>query len=218
MLELFKRYWLGFIIYLLVFITGIILVITIPKLELHLLMNSSHTSSQDIFFKLITWLGDGWFALYFSLIFLLVRFRYSIMLILSFTISGLLAQLLKRFAFPEVMRPAAFLELMPGLDTVAGVGLYHSLSFPSGHTTTAFAVLLLAGLIVERKLAFILGIILAWCVALSRVYLSQHFLIDVLAGSLLGTLSALFFYWYFHRLKPDWLDSSLIIILPGRKK
>jgi membrane-associated phospholipid phosphatase len=58
---------------------------------------------------------------------------------------------------------------------------------------------------------------LSWCVAFSRVYLSQHFLVDVLAGSLLGTLSALFFYWYFQRLKPQWLDCSLRDLFPGRK-
>ena len=80
---------LGFLLYALVMSGGLILVFAIPKTELHLLMNSSHTHFQDVFFRTTTWLGDGWFALIFSLIFLLVRFRYFIMLILSFSISGL---------------------------------------------------------------------------------------------------------------------------------
>jgi membrane-associated phospholipid phosphatase len=98
---------------------------------------------------------------------------------------------------------------MPGLDLVEGVGLHGTLSFPSGHTTTAFAVLILAGLIVQNRTLFFASVLLAWAVALSRVYLSQHFLADVLAGSILGILSALFFYWYFHRFKNTWLDISL---------
>jgi len=218
MTALIRKYLLGFLLYDLLFISGLIMVFAIPKLELHLMMNSSHTAFQDLFFKSITWLGDGWFAVIISFIFLLFRYRYFFMLLLSYSISGLLAQLLKRIAFPGVQRPGAFLEQMPGIETVTGVGLYHTLSFPSGHTTSAFAVLLLAGFILKSRFVFFLTMILAWCVALSRVYLSQHFLVDVLAGSLLGTLSALFFYWYFQRLESNWLDKSLLTLLPGKKK
>ncbi len=218
MLELIRRYRFEFLLYSLILSAGIILVLAIPKLQLHMLMNSSHAEVPDIFFKTVTWLGDGWFAVIFSLVFLFVRFRYFFMLILSFSLSGILAQFLKRVVFPEAMRPAAFFEQMPGLDTVAGVGLHHTLSFPSGHTTTAFAILLLSGFILRNRMGFLTGMILAWSVALSRVYLSQHFFIDVLAGSVLGTLSALFFYWYFQRLKPEWLDRSLLMIFPGGKK
>ncbi len=218
MIGLIKEYRLGFLLYAMVFIGGLTMVIAIPKPELHLLMNSSHTPFQDAFFKAITWLGDGWFAVIFSLIFLLVRFRYFFMLILSFSLSGLLTQFLKRVVFPGALRPAAWLEQMPGIETVPGVGLYQTLSFPSGHTTSAFAVLLLAGFILKSRSAVFLGMALAWCVAFSRVYLSQHFLVDVLSGSLPGTISALFFYWYFQRLKPEWLDRSILKILPVRKK
>ena len=105
-----KEYRLGFLLYALVFVGGLTLVIAIPKPELHLLMNSNHTPFQDAFFKAITWLGDGWFAVIFSLIFLLVRFRYFFMLILSFSLSGLLTQFLKRVVFPGALRPAAWLE------------------------------------------------------------------------------------------------------------
>jgi membrane-associated phospholipid phosphatase len=191
---------------------GAVLVLAIPKTELHLLMNSGHTGFQDRFFRIITWLGDGWIAVIISAVFLAVRFRFFFMLILSYCISGLLAQVLKRFVWPGAMRPGAMLEHMPELQLVPGVHLHHSYSFPSGHTTSAFAVLLLAGLILRSRLAFFIAMLLAWCVAFSRVYLSQHFLVDTLAGSMLGTLSALFFYWYFQRLKPEWLDRSLLKI------
>jgi membrane-associated phospholipid phosphatase len=216
--RLLRLYRLGFLLYLLVFACGTVLVLSIPKTELHMLMNQNHTVFQDWFFRTVTWLGDGWIAAAISCIFLFVRYRYFFMLMLSFSISGLLAQFIKHFIFPGAMRPAVFLEQMPEIQTVAGVGLYHSFSMPSGHTTTAFAVLLLVGFITKNKPAFFLAVILAWCVAISRVYLSQHFLVDVVAGSFLGTLSALFFYWYFQKLKPEWLNRSLLDLLPGRKK
>ena len=218
MIGIVRKYRLEFLLYALLLCLGGVLVLAVPRTELHLLMNSSHTAFQDFFFKTITWIGDGWFAVFFSVLFLAIRFRYFFMLILSYSISGLLAQLLKRFIWPGALRPAALLEQMPDLQTVPGVHLHHYFSFPSGHTTTAFAVLLLAGFILKRRSALFLAIILAWFVAFSRVYLSQHFLIDTLAGSLLGTLSALFFYWYFQRLKPEWLDRSVLNIFAGGKK
>jgi membrane-associated phospholipid phosphatase len=205
-------------LYALVLAAGTVLVLAIPKPGLHLIMNSNHSPVQDVFFKTVTWLGDGWFALVFSLIFLMVRFRYFLMLIFSFSLSGLMAQLFKHLVFPGAARPADWLDRMPGLQMVSGVGLFHSFSFPSGHATTAFAVLLLAGFILRSRPVFFLAMMLSWCVAFSRVYLSQHFLVDVLAGSLLGALSGLFFYWYFQRLKPAWLDRSLRDLFPGRKK
>lgn len=59
-------------------------------------------------------------------------------------------------------------------------------SFPSDHTTAAFA--LAVGLwIVTRRLG-IVGIVLAAAEGFSRVYLGQHYPHDVLAGALLSTV------------------------------
>jgi len=209
MIAIIKYYRLSFLLYAIMLISGICLVLLIPKLELHTIMNSSHTVFQDFLFKTLTLLGDGWVALIFCLIFLFFRFRYFFMLILSYCISGLLVQFLKRMIFPGAMRPAAFLEQMPGLPLVTGVNLHHAFSFPSGHTTTAFAVLLLAGFISRNRLLTFICMIIACSVALSRVYLSQHFLVDILGGSMIGVLSALFFYWYFQSMKREWLDHSI---------
>ena len=217
MIALVRKYPLGFLVYALVLAAGTVLVISVPQTELHLAMNRSHTPFQDSFFRTATWLGDGWFALGLSLVFLLVRFRYSLMLILSWATSGFFVQLLKRLAFPDASRPIEWLDRMPGLQTVPGVDLFHHFSFPSGHAATAFAVLLLAGFILRNRPVFFLAMILAWCAAFSRVYLSQHFLVDVLAGSFLGVLSALFFYWYFQRRKAPWLDRSLRNLKPPTK-
>lgn len=217
MIALIRKYPLGFLLYALILAAGTVLVISIPHTDLHLLLNRSHTPFQDTLFRTVTWLGDGWFALGFSLVFLLVRFRYSLMLILSWASSGLLVQLLKRLAFPDASRPVEWLDRMPGLQTVPGVDLFHHYSFPSGHAATAFAVLLLAGFILRSRPVFFLAMMLAWCAAFSRVYLSQHFLVDVLAGSFLGVLSALFFYWYFQKRKTPWLDGSLRNLRPSSR-
>ena len=209
MIRLIRDFRLGFLLYASLLLTGILLVAFVARLELHVLLNSEHTRWLDRLFRMMTWLGNGWFAVIFSLLFLLVRFRYFFMLIFSYIVSGLMVQFLKRVLFPAVLRPAAYLDQMPGLQLVPGIDLHHTLGFPSGHTATAFAILVMAGFICNRKSVMFFLMMVAWLAGMSRVYLSQHFLADVLAGSLLGVLSALFFYWYFRKFKSAWMDRSL---------
>lgn len=57
-------------------------------------------------------------------------------------------------------------------------------SFPSGHTITAFAVIVPIMLFYPHLTAFLL--FLAISIALSRIVLGMHFLSDVLAGCLIG--------------------------------
>lgn len=213
MIRIIRDYSLGFVLFALLFLTGLLLVAAVPRLELHVLLNSGHAKSLDTFFRLLTFLGNGWFAVIFSMLFLFIRFRYFFMLILSFCVSGLMAQFLKRVMFPDILRPAAYLDQMPGLELLPGIDLHHTLAFPSGHTTTAFAVLLLTGFIINKKYAVFGLMLIAWLAGMSRVYLSQHFLIDVLGGSMLGVLSALFFYWYFRKFKSAWIDRSLTAVI-----
>lgn len=59
-------------------------------------------------------------------------------------------------------------------------------SFPSGHSTTAFAVALSLGSFYPEIMPLLL--ILAANVAISRVIVGMHFLSDVLAGSGMGAL------------------------------
>ncbi len=70
----------------------------------------------------------------------------------------------------------------PALDPI-GV-LPASSSFPSGHAATAFAAAVAVALVYPR-----LGrplLVLAAVVAISRVYLGVHYVLDVAAGALLG--------------------------------
>lgn len=62
------------------------------------------------------------------------------------------------------------------------------LSFPSGHTTAAFAAAGVWFRSVSRKWAGALALVLAALMGFSRMYIGVHYLSDVLAGMVIGVL------------------------------
>lgn len=68
-----------------------------------------------------------------------------------------------------------------------GISLNHT-SFPSGHTTTVFAVAsVLAKSYNDKKWVGITSYSIAFLTGLSRIYCYKHWLSDVVAGAVLGT-------------------------------
>ncbi|WP_018768095.1 undecaprenyl-diphosphatase [Bacillus sp. 105MF] len=66
-------------------------------------------------------------------------------------------------------------------------------SFPSDHTILFFSICVSIWLV--RKKEGWLWLILAFCVAISRIWVGVHYPIDVVTGALVGIISALFVYW-----------------------
>jgi len=65
-------------------------------------------------------------------------------------------------------------------------------SFPSGHTTTIFAMFTYMSILFPRYIYLWLG--LASVEGFSRVLANDHFISDILAGILVGTISTMFVY------------------------
>jgi membrane-associated phospholipid phosphatase len=89
-------------------------------------------------------------------------------------------------------------------------------SFPSGHSAGAFSLFFMISLILSGKRKF-LGVflfLLAMLTGYSRIYLGQHFPVDVYAGSIIGVGFTWLTYWAVNRselAKKPWANKSLII-------
>lgn len=170
-----------------------------PKLQTHLMLNGWHTDALDTFFRYVTWLGEE-FPVIVGVVFLIWNLnavwnrRNGLFILLSQGLTCIITQALKFvFAHP---RPATYFESMGAElpDTVPGVHLRRAMnSFPSGHTSSAFALFICLALITPRKWAPV-WVASGWAVAYSRIYLSQHFLEDILLGSLIGVISSCIIY------------------------
>lgn len=66
-------------------------------------------------------------------------------------------------------------------------------SFPSDHTILFFSICFSFWFV--RKKTGWLWLVLAFCVAISRIWVGVHYPFDVITGALIGIISALFSYW-----------------------
>lgn len=180
---------------------------------LHLLANAWHTPWLDSIMPYATHLADG---ITVAVVCLLVLFRCDLRSFMTIAVasvaSSLVAQFLKRVIFAGHLRPVEHLDAMPGLQLIEGLALNHHHSFPSGHSTAAFAMCFSLAVIIGGGRNGVLFALLAGLLAYTRVYISQHFMEDVLAGAWLGSIVAWAAYrwthvWSFSR--KTWLHRRL---------
>ncbi len=174
--------------------TGIMLILFSflgGKEELFLLFNQNLGSTADFFFQYFTHAGDGIFWVPLALYFIFYK-RKGLPLILSAIIfSTLLVQTGKKIIYPNEARPTAAIEssIQNPIHTVKGVTVHSNNSFPSGHTTTAFSLFLLGCLLLPYRYFWLIGFTAALLAGYSRVYLAQHFPLDVGAGMICAVIT-----------------------------
>lgn len=157
------------------------------RTEIHFFTNQFHADWADSLFKYITHLGDGAiFALAIPLAFI-KNLRWFFIIASTAVMVLFVTGILKQWVFQGLPRPSLFLG-EENLYLVPGVKMHTMNSFPSGHTTAAFAFYFVLCFLVDNKLGSFLLFVLAILVGYSRIYLSQHFLIDVTVGAILGII------------------------------
>jgi len=191
-------------------VCGILLVILIPKLELHQLLNSYHCTTIDSIAKYATHVGDGIFFSIVIFAFIFKSIRTSILLLLSFLISSGVAQFLKKIIFTDAMRPMHFFQYNENFHQIENFTYHFNNSFPSGHATSCFALFTLLALTYSKnKLIQVACLVSAILFSFTRVYLSQHFFQDILAGSIVGTFAAQYAFQFLNPYLEKW-DYSIL--------
>ncbi len=137
-----------------------------------------HNPWLDQVMRGVTWLGNGgWFWCALALLFLLVKRtrRMGVSMLASLGLGALVGLVILK---PLVARERPC-WIDPSVELLIPVP--RDFSFPSGHTSSSFAASVSIGF--------------------SRMYLYVHFPTDVLAGAILGTISALAVNWLLKRLE-----------------
>lgn len=186
---------------LLLVIVGSFLLIALGKSAAFISLNSYHPFWLNVFFINYTFIGDGIFALCIiaAWFFYFRKKQQALALLYAFLLSGLVVQLIKNLV--DSPRPKLFFEQGQYMFFLDGVSLSNNSSFPSGHTATAFAIATVLILFMKNK-NWQLPVLLAAALAgYSRIYLAQHFLIDVMIGAFIGSLSGIIAFYLATNLK-----------------
>lgn len=187
---------------ILLIVLGVVALSYSNKEQVFLLLNNQHSDAGDLVLKYFTYVGDGVFMAALGVIMLLIgKRKLGVLLILSFLLSGLLAQTIKRIE----QRPRPGLHFSKNPEVIHRVEeklLTGRNSFPSGHTTTAFAMFSLLAFATRNKFIQLFFFAVAVIVGYSRIYLGAHFAEDVLAGAAVGFISSYFLCWLLR--KKEW--------------
>lgn len=175
-----------------------------------LFVNGLHTPLLDDLFRTITNLGDGIIFVPIIIVTLFIQFRYTVIAIVACIVNGLISSIFKRVVFPHLERPKMLLEVND-LYFVPGVEVHETHSFPSGHTITAFCAAVFLTLLVRNQIIGIVLLIIALLVACSRIYLLQHFMMDVAAGAIIGSFTTFVIWHLINGAQDEWMNRKINI-------
>jgi membrane-associated phospholipid phosphatase len=174
-----------------------------------LFLNEHYQSWLDIPMLYITYLGDS--LIISCIITLLIWYKSKpavITMIAAVIISGIFIQLCKHIFFAGWNRPPLVFEHIQSIHTVADYRLYY-FSFPSGHSATIASVFTVLAFEWRQKTRFVvLAFLLTILISYTRVYTGVHFLGDVLASSIIGTVVALFCIHYFYKKLVSYFEAA----------
>jgi len=164
---------------------------TMGKNEFFLLLNNDLGSVADYFFAIFTNAGDAslWVVALLITLFALKQKKLWPLLVNGFVISTILTQVCKYFIVPNELRPYKAIPDKAAIHHVLFIQPLNLSSFPSGHTATAFSIYLIFCLLLPGRWWLWVGLLYGLLVGYSRVYLAQHFPLDVAAGIIVSVVT-----------------------------
>lgn len=154
------------------------------ELQILDMIQTWRTPILDSFMSAITRLGDGgvfWIALAVVLLVIPKTRKYGIVMAVALILDLLICNI----CLKNLVARSRPYDVNTAIELIARKP--RDYSFPSGHTAAAFTATL-ALYFARCKKWWILSLVLAVLIAISRLYLYMHFPTDVLGGIFIGVL------------------------------
>ena len=193
---------------LLIIVGSLFFILQYDQATIHLWSDARHSIWGDQWMPFLTHLGDGLAFILLALIAVLFFDRRALATVLISAVLTLLITAGLKAAFNED-RPLKYFEKQGiELNQVEGVKPRYKHSFPSGHTTTAFAIWGILAFWLRKKPWQLLCVLIAATAAYSRIYLNMHFLRDVSTGAALGCFIMILSLFLTFKLKSTWFTKT----------
>lgn len=207
--------WPFFLIFFVINFIGLVTTAFYGRDELHLHFNHSyHTLYFDYFFKYYTDLATT-YVLILILLYIIWKGTWKQLLFVGATavFSSVFSSIIKRTLFVHGHRPTYyFSQKHIDLRLIDGVESQIPYTFPSGHTVLAVILCFYLCMQIRNRYLQILISLLMGMVAIGRVYLSKHFVIDTIGGSMIGLFFAILGYYFIWNCSSEKLNRKIIPI------
>jgi membrane-associated phospholipid phosphatase len=176
-------------------ITLILLSFIIGKEDFFLLLNGDLGNFTDFFFSIWANAGDGFIWIPVFTVTLIYKKKYIPFLLATIVWSTAITQSSKQLFFKSENRPTVVITNGAYIHKVPGIEIHTSNTFPSGHTATAFSLFLFCCFILHNKWVVPIGFTYAALGGYARIYVAQHFPIDVAAG-IITAICSIILAWF----------------------
>lgn len=180
---------------------GIVLIALMQKPSMNVWINDHWANrTLDPIFILYSDIFQGYAVAIPAIILLFIsRKKFFMMCTLGLMVL-ILVWCIKEYIIGNIPRPTKLIPLEDYAHVLEDLSIYkENYSFPSGHSTTAFGVTTLLAYFCRNRWASFFLFSIAMGAAFSRIYLLQHFYVDVYAGMILGYAFAIIVMFIFGR-------------------
>jgi membrane-associated phospholipid phosphatase len=194
----FVRRRLLYVTWLVCITIGTVIVLNTNKGDTILYLNSWYNEFTVLIFTFCTRLGEwAGFLIPFLYFMIFKPVKYQLGFVVLGLATLLFVYIFKFVIYPDSIRPIVFFEL-GNIDLInrPDIPLNRKHTFPSGHTTAGFAYFFYAALCADRRFFSMTFFLVAFLIGFSRIFLAQHFVVDVVAGSALGVAIATTVYYF----------------------
>ena len=164
------------------------------------------------FFEVISFFGKGGICLIFlslALVFFKKTRRFGTAMCIGLAIGALITNCCLKIV---IARPRPYVDqngILYQLWLLVGQNVESDKSFPSGHTTAAFATMVPVFLVGNKKVSWT-ALIFAFLMGVSRIYLVVHYPSDVLGGLIVGTIAGILGTLLSQKLPQRYFEAELI--------
>lgn len=182
---------------------GVYIMLAYEKGFLLRLFDARRTWEETQVFQFFSASGEEFTYALFTIVLIFINWRKAFLVPILGVAVTILSYILKRiFNEPRPFENYFRSGMEECISIVDWIVPHHGLSsFPSGHTMSAFALFSFLAFFVKKPIWQVLCLFMAIMIGLSRIYLYNHYLQDVLSGSLIGLLLGYIFYQISTKIK-----------------
>ncbi len=197
-----KGFRLFLILYALFFIVGALIILLTRRGDVVLLINKYSRVEWDSTIEFITDIGLGGYMAMAASLLVFYKLRYAATGLLNLLVIGIFTNTLKELFKGIFTRPLHYFLYDDFTRFIYTADINYFSTFPSGHSMTIFGMLAFFAFLVNRRAISAILFTLAVLIGFSRIYLLQHFFLDVYAGAFLGICSLLITLWFTEKYLP----------------